>query len=136
MGTLTINCGTSFTLSNSDSLRLVLTPEAVHIRSSPCNPHKHPHLLTLTHERVSNSEEPEHNDAAMEALVDINSQGTGNLDDCDVSFDGDESDGNDIIEDGRAEVFEYECCQWGRFTEWFSGQEEKQKGRVLGTGEI
>ncbi|XP_024387143.1 uncharacterized protein [Physcomitrium patens] len=106
MGELTINGGTSFSLSNSGPLPLDVTAEALHVRPPPFDPLVHPHSLTLAHELVSNGEESEHNDAAMEAVVDMNSQGPGNLDDDDVPSDGEESDGNDLIGDGKAESFE------------------------------
>lgn len=110
MGMLIINCGIFFIFFNFDLLCLVLILEVVYICFFLCNLYKYLYFLILIYECVLNSEEFEYNDVVMEVLVDINSQGIGNLDDCDVLFDGDEFDGNDIIEDGRVEVFEYECC--------------------------
>lgn len=106
MGELTINGGTSFSLTNSDPLPLVVPPEPLHVRPPPYDPLEHPHSMTLGHELVSNDEESEQNAAAMEAVPDVNSQDPGNMDEDDVPSDGEESDGNDMIGDSKAESFE------------------------------
>lgn len=64
------------------------------------------YFLMLVYEFVLNGEEFEYNDVVMEVVVDMNSQGLGNLDDDDVLFDGEEFDGNDLIGDGKVEFFE------------------------------
>lgn len=108
MGELAIHGGTPFSLTNSDPLPLDEQPEALHVRSPPYDPLEHPHSLTLAHELVSTGEESEQNAAvALEAVSDINNdQGPVNMDEDDVLSDGEESDGNDMIDDSKAESFE------------------------------
>jgi len=106
MGELAIHGGTSFSLTNSDPLPLDEQPEPLHVPRPPYDPLEHPHSLTLEHELVPNGEESEQNALVMEAVSDVNNQGPGNMDEDDVLSDGDESDGNDMIDNGKAESFE------------------------------
>lgn len=106
MGELAIHDDTSFSLTNSDPLPLDEQPEPLHARPPPFDPLEHPHSLTLAHELVSTREESEQSAAALEAVSDINNQGPVNMDEDDVLSDGEESDGNDMIDDSKAESFE------------------------------
>lgn len=103
MGELAIHDGTPFSLTNSDPLPLDEQPEPMDVRHPPFDPLDHPHALA--HELVPTGEESEQNALAIEGVSDLNDQGPGNMDE-DVLSDGEESDGNDMIDNSKAESFE------------------------------
>lgn len=106
MGELVIHDGAAFSLTNPDPLPLDEQPVPLHVRPPPYDPLEQPHSLTLAHELVSTGEESEQNALAMEGVSDINNQGPSNMDEDDVLSDAEESDGNDMIDNGKAESFE------------------------------
>lgn len=98
-GKLVIPGGTAFSLAvplNEDQ-------ESLHVRPPLYDPLEQPHSLALAHELVSISENSEQVPVAIEGFSNIENQGPSTMDEDDVLSDDEESDGNDIIDNGKVE---------------------------------